>query len=178
MRQNIEALLFKSGLSGNKIANESGVPQSTVSRFLTGESKLDNMKLSTVESLNEYYNKIKGDIKMKKVYELLEQAVNVDEMSADGKYLVYHESPEVLAEEFGLEDDPEGFSERFYDEFGIDVEEVEGTSFIALDDSGSVGGNVYVDAEQAFEDITNFMLSESSYKKYVDRDKVKEIRGY
>lgn len=64
IKKNIEELLFNSGISGNKIANESGVPQSTVSRFLTGESKLGNMKLDHAITLNDYYIKLKGEIEM------------------------------------------------------------------------------------------------------------------
>lgn len=59
MRKNIEKL-FSSNHSGYKIAKETGIPQQTISRFISKSTDMSNMKLVVAEILNEYYLKNKG----------------------------------------------------------------------------------------------------------------------
>lgn len=115
---------------------------------------------------------------MRNVYNQLMTVIDEERMAQDGKYLTYYESTNVVAEDWGMEDHKEDFEEAFYEKFDIDLEEIEETDFITLDDNGAINGNVYVNPEGDFELITHYMLSESDYKSYVDKDKVVEIRGY
>lgn len=117
-------------------------------------------------------------MKMRNVYNQLMMVIDEERMAQDGIYLTYYESTNVVAEDWGMEGYRGDFEEYFYEKFGVDLEEIEGTDFIAFDDNGAINGNVYVNPEVDFEEITHYMLSESDYKKYVDKDEVVEIRGY
>lgn len=59
--QNIIEWLFENQ-SGYRIAKDTGISQSTISRFQTGESKFENMRLGHAITLTEYALSIKtGD---------------------------------------------------------------------------------------------------------------------
>ncbi len=60
IKSNIEALL-QSEISNYKISKETGIAQTTLGDYTTGKSKIGNMKLDHAITLNEYYNKIKGE---------------------------------------------------------------------------------------------------------------------
>ena len=47
--------------SGYRIAKDTGISQSTISRFQTGESKFENMRLSHAIILTEYAETIKNN---------------------------------------------------------------------------------------------------------------------
>ena len=52
--------LFKNQ-SGYKISKDTGIAQSTISRFQTGETKFENMRFSHAITLTEYALKIKNN---------------------------------------------------------------------------------------------------------------------
>lgn len=45
--------------TGYRIAKDTGISQSTISRFQTGESKVENMRLIHAMKLTEYYDEKK-----------------------------------------------------------------------------------------------------------------------
>ncbi|SEQ52668.1 hypothetical protein SAMN04488558_1172 [Ignavigranum ruoffiae] len=47
--------------SGYKIAKDTGIAQSTISRFQTGETKLENMRFSHAIKLTNYAENIKKE---------------------------------------------------------------------------------------------------------------------
>ena len=57
IKKNIEKLLFESGETMYAIYKETGVPQTTLSRFARKESDVENMSLRNALKLNEYYLK-------------------------------------------------------------------------------------------------------------------------
>lgn len=57
IKENIEKLLFESGESMYKISKETGIAQTTLSRFVRKESDIENMSLKNAMKLNEYYLK-------------------------------------------------------------------------------------------------------------------------
>ncbi|MBF8102579.1 MULTISPECIES: DNA-binding protein [Staphylococcus] len=57
MREEINKLL-NSDLSSNRIANETGVQQSTIYRLRSGERSLDNLGLKQCEKLYNYAIKV------------------------------------------------------------------------------------------------------------------------
>ena len=50
--------------AGYRIAKDTGISQSTISRFQTGESKIENMRLIHAIKLTEYYDEKKGAAKL------------------------------------------------------------------------------------------------------------------
>lgn len=58
MLNNVKWLLFESGISKYKISQETGVPQSTLSRYSTDEADIANMSAANLTKLNDYYIKI------------------------------------------------------------------------------------------------------------------------
>lgn len=59
IKKNIEKLLFESDISMYKIHKETGIAQTTLSRFTRKESEIGNMSLDNAIKLNDYYLKIK-----------------------------------------------------------------------------------------------------------------------
>lgn len=57
IQKNVEKLLFESEESMYKIAKETGIAQTTLSRFKRKESDIENMSLKNANKLNEYYLK-------------------------------------------------------------------------------------------------------------------------
>ena len=81
---NIVKELLKSE-TGYRIAKDTGISQSTISRFQTGESKIENMRFSHAITLTNYYNQLKEQSTMK-TYELNEQTVTLDELFDSNYY--------------------------------------------------------------------------------------------
>lgn len=63
MKSNIKKL-FKI-TTNYQISQGTGIAQTTLGRYTSGNSKVGNMKLDHAITLNNYYNKLKGDINMK-----------------------------------------------------------------------------------------------------------------
>ena len=57
IKENIEKLLFESGETMYAIHKETGIAQTTLSRFTRKESDVENMSLRNALKLNEYYLK-------------------------------------------------------------------------------------------------------------------------
>lgn len=64
IKNNIE-YLFKLNVSNYQISKDTKISQMTLSKYATGKSELGNMTLDNAIKLNDYYNKIKGEIEMK-----------------------------------------------------------------------------------------------------------------
>lgn len=45
--------------TGYRISKDTGIPQSTISRFVTGETELTKMSLQHAITLTNYYNQLK-----------------------------------------------------------------------------------------------------------------------
>ncbi|MEJ8777614.1 hypothetical protein [Pseudogracilibacillus sp. ICA-222130] len=58
IKENISKLLFDSGLSNYKISKDTGIAQTTLGRFTTKKSDIDNMSLGNAIKLNEYYSRL------------------------------------------------------------------------------------------------------------------------
>lgn len=80
MRKNIEQLI-KSGITAHTVAAETGLPRNTVYRIFTKETKLDNVKFATVETLNNYYLKEmeKMKIKLEELQEQVKENIHLSE---------------------------------------------------------------------------------------------------
>lgn len=91
MKNNI-AQLLNSDISKYRISKDTGIAQSTLSDFATGKSKIGNMKLDHAITLNDYYNKIKGDIKMKAYYVYVEGKQVVVTATSEKEAKEYYES--------------------------------------------------------------------------------------
>jgi len=59
IKENIRTLLESEEISNYKISKETGIAQTTLSRFARGESDIGNMSLDNALKLNEYYLKIR-----------------------------------------------------------------------------------------------------------------------
>lgn len=57
IKKNIEKLLFESSVSMYEVHKETGIAQTTLSRFTRKESAVENMSLRNALKLNEYYLK-------------------------------------------------------------------------------------------------------------------------
>lgn len=58
IKDNIKKLLFEMDISNYKISKETGIAQTTLSRFTRKESDIDNMSLKNALALNDYYIEI------------------------------------------------------------------------------------------------------------------------
>lgn len=54
---NIKKLLFESEISMYEVSKATGIPQTTLSRFVRKESDIENMSLKNALKLNDYYLK-------------------------------------------------------------------------------------------------------------------------
>ena|SRR5690625_4990982 len=103
---------------------------------------------------------------MKKVYEELEKKVDMDTMMMRGTYLTYYENVFDYAEQVQLEDQTEdSIKKEIENTFGHEVKNTN-ESFIILD-SGNAEGGYFFDESETAQSITEFMKSESAYKKFL-----------
>ena len=58
IEKNIKKLLFEMDVSNYKVSKETGIAQTTLSRFTRKESDIDNMSLKNALALNDYYLKL------------------------------------------------------------------------------------------------------------------------
>lgn len=59
---NIKRLLFTSNISMYEVSKATGIPQTTLSRYVRKESDIENMSLKNALKLNDYYlKKYKGE---------------------------------------------------------------------------------------------------------------------
>lgn len=58
MRKNIESLI-KSSISAYRVAKDTGLPRSPITRLFTSESKIDNVTLKNAEILSKYWEELK-----------------------------------------------------------------------------------------------------------------------
>lgn len=58
MKENIEKLLFESGITMYAIHRSTGIAQTTLSRFKRRESDIGNMSLDNAIKLNKFYQEV------------------------------------------------------------------------------------------------------------------------
>lgn len=61
IKNNINKLLFESGLTNYQISKRTGIAQTTLSRFTRKESEIENMSLKNALKLNALWEEIKED---------------------------------------------------------------------------------------------------------------------
>lgn len=146
MRDNIEKLLA-AGVSNYQIYKDTGMSQSTLSDLKKGKTSLDSMKLINAERLNEYYNKIKGEIKMENIFNTISNNYKIE--GEDGKHAQMFVNKEELLEEI----DQEIFQEKFLSH-DIPTKTIDDLQFpiITFDESGSDGGRIF-EADSTREEV-------------------------
>jgi len=60
LKENIKELLESEKISNYQISKNTGIAQTTLSRFARSESDIGNMSLDNALKLNEYYNQLKS----------------------------------------------------------------------------------------------------------------------
>lgn len=60
IKENIKNLLESEEVSNYKISKETGIAQTTLSRFARKESDIGNMSLDNALKLNDYYHALKS----------------------------------------------------------------------------------------------------------------------
>ena len=58
IKDNINKLLFESGLTNYQISKRTGIAQTTLSRFTRKESDIENMSLKNALKLNDLWEKV------------------------------------------------------------------------------------------------------------------------
>jgi len=145
MKQNIDTLFRMT--KNYRISKATGLAQTTLGRYTSGSSDIGNMKLDHAITLNEYYNKIKGEIKMKNIITTLQNNWKVD--GEDGKYATVYSNKEELLDEI----DQEIFEEKYLN-YNIPVKVIDELQFpiITFDEEGSDSG-VLFEADATREEI-------------------------
>lgn len=97
MRDNIKEL-FKT-VSGYRIVKDTGIPQSTISRIVSGETEIGKARFEVIEKLDDYYLKLKEENRMN-IEELQSQVKDRIHLSeSNGRFYA------VIVEENGDEHD-------------------------------------------------------------------------
>lgn len=111
---------------------------------------------------------------LNKVYEKLLTVVDEDKMSKNGVYLSYFKNADELADQYGLKNNKIEFEKVIQDKFNLDLCDLD-ADFITLDESAATGGDVYTDPANTFDDVIHDLIKEPSLKKYVKKNKIKEV---
>lgn len=61
MKKEIKFLLKESGLTNYQISKETGIAQTVLGRYTSGNAEIDNMTLGNATKLYEYYLKLEGE---------------------------------------------------------------------------------------------------------------------
>lgn len=136
MKNNIKKLLFDSGISNYRISKDTGIAQTTLSRFTRKESSIGNMSLNNAIKLNEYFLSMKEEIEMEKLFNEIDNIfiknnkVNISYYCSVGDLLNDGMDAEILDENwyvFGNKNaKPSELNESFV------IVEVEGTSDLPI----------------------------------------------
>ena len=124
LKDNIERLLFESGISNYKISKDTGIAQTTLSRFSTKKSTVGNMSLDNAIKLNEYYKKRMIEMLTYKGLEYKDEQVNV-EFTIKGfeDVIRRYESIKYSDVDFELRPSRETLKEEFAEDLGNELEE-------------------------------------------------------
>ncbi|GAO99819.1 helix-turn-helix domain-containing protein [Fructobacillus ficulneus] len=93
IKQKIE-ILFNSGLSGYAIAKETGVNQSSISKFMNGTRPIENMTLETAQKLSDLYDKRINDVELPANYDVIKKVFRLEfKEILESQLDLYKESP-------------------------------------------------------------------------------------
>lgn len=98
IKENVTTL-FHLGISNYKIYKDTGIGQTTLSRYTTKKTDIGSMSLDNATTLNDYYNTIKGDIKMRAIMNTLKNNYKVN--GEDQRYATMYANVDEIIEEFG-----------------------------------------------------------------------------
>lgn len=138
--------LLESDKTNYRIAKDTGVANMTLTDLRSGKSELNNMKLGNAIKLSEYYIKIKGDIKMKTIFNTIEHNYKVN---IDGRNATYYETKEDLLNEY--KENEREVSELEY-KFGVELEEVK-FPVITFDEENSPDSGTLLDSTHDRDEV-------------------------
>lgn len=121
------------------ISKETGIAQTTLGRYTSGNSLIGNMKLDHAIKLNNYYIKNKEMLEMKNIIEEIRKSYKVD--GENETYATAVESYEDLKEKFNLE----FFEEDILGSYLQKVDKARELKYpiIVFDDSNASGGQIF-----------------------------------
>lgn len=99
MKKAIEWLLFNSNVSRYQVSKDTGVAQTTLSRYVTGESDVGKMTLDNAETLYNYFKQVLADVGQDSIHHEGKEIFLTQGPYIDGT----HESPYYRAHAIDLE---------------------------------------------------------------------------
>src|SRR5690625_181538 len=102
---------------------------------------------------------------MKKIFNELEKVFDIDKAAKNGKHVMYFSNKNELAEQFGLDSNDEEFTERVYNEFSINVDDIT-SDLITIDDENAVDGLLF-HGNDDLDDVVHYIKNNDDLKKYM-----------